>query len=615
MKHLLRSLLCCLALALPGMPAALAAHAYAQFGDIKYPAGFDHFDWANPAAPKGGTLRMTTNSTDTSFEKYNPFTLKGSAAPGLISADGSIYGNIMFESLLTTTMDEPATGYGLLADDVTVAPDKLSASFHINPKAHFQDGSPVLAQDVKYSFDRLSSAEAWPLVRSQLSDIKQVVVLDERRVRFDFRSPGADLPLVAGSMAVFSHKWGAGKRFDEVITDMPIASGPYKIGRVDFGREITYERDRNYWARDLNVRRGLYNFDRINYRLYKDTTAQTEAFMAGEFDFIQVFISREWNRRYKGPKFDSGSIVKKLFPMGGVGNFQSFMLNTRRDKFKDIRVRRAIGLAMDYEWMNRQLFFNAYTRMNSFFAASDYEAKGLPDAAELAVLEPLRSKLRPEVFTEPAPLQPTTAPPNSLRDNLRQARALLAEAGWTYRDGALRNAKGEVFSIEFLDESLAHGRYTTPFMQALGKLGIETTFKVGDFASVKRRYDAYDFDIASLSLEGYNTPGKELPDRYGSKAAATEGTYNYAGVSDPAVDALIELVQEAHARPEYVTRLRALDRVLRHGYYIVPHWFASNFRSAYRGGKFAYPAVAPRYYMVDSWVITAWWQDPKAGAH
>ncbi|HET7159892.1 MAG TPA: extracellular solute-binding protein, partial [Burkholderiales bacterium] len=343
---------------------AAAAHAYAQFGDIKYPAGFSHFEWAHPAAPKGGDIELVPPLRITNFDKYNPFTLKGTSAPGLSA--------LMFESLLTGTMDEPTTAYGLLAEDVQVAPDKLSATFRLNAAARFHNGKPVMAADVKHTFDTLMSKQAAPQYRVIFSDVKQVVVTDPLTVRFEFKHASAELPLLVGGLPVFSRDWGAGKPFDQVVMDTPIATGPYKIGRVDFGRDITYQRDPGYWARDLNVRRGLYNFDRVTYKIYKDNTAQTEAFKAGEFDYNQVFSAREWARTYTGKKFTSGELIKNELTTRNAGDFQGFLFNTRREKFKDVRVRQALSLAFDFEWMNRQLMFNAYTRVRGFFNASDF---------------------------------------------------------------------------------------------------------------------------------------------------------------------------------------------------------------------------------------------------
>lgn len=596
-------------LALAGLCWALptwAGHAYAQFGDIKYPPGFAHFDYVNPAAPKGGEITLVPPTRLSNFDKYNPYTLKGSAPPAL--------NGLVFESLLTGTLDEPTTAYGLLAQDVTVARDRLSAVFTLNPLARFHNGDPVLARDVKHSFDKLVSKEAAPQFRTIFGEIRGVTVLDERRVRFDFRRVNAELPLIAGSLPVFSHKWGGGKPLDQIITDLPIGSGPYRIGKVNFGKDITYERDPAYWARDLNVRRGLFNFDRISYKIYKDNTAQLEAFKAGEFDYIQAFIAREWARAYTGKQFDRGELIKKELQHGNAGDFQGFLFNLRRDKFKDVRVRQAIALAMDYEWLNRQLFYNAYTRVRGYFVGSDFEAKGRPGPEELAVLEPLRQLLPAEVFSEEVPLPPVTsldpASGHTLRDNLRRARDLLAAAGWTYRDGALRNARGEPFTIEFLDNSGSMSRVVTPYARNLEKLGIRVTTKVIDFAILQKRMDVFDFEIISNRLIGSEAPGTELLERYGSKAADVEGSSNVIGLKDPAVDAILDRVISAQTRPELVARLRALDRVLRHGHYAVPHWYGGVHRVAWRAGRFEQPAVTPRYYQPESWVTSVWWATP-----
>lgn len=586
------------------------AYAYAQFGDIKYPPGFAHFDYVNPAAPKGGVMSLVPPTRLTNFDKYNPFTLKGSAPPNLLG--------LVFETLLTGTLDEPTTSYGLLAEDVSVAPDKLSAVFRLNPKAKFHNGQPVLAEDVKQSFDRITSKEAAPQYRTIFGEVKGATVLDERSVRFDFKRVNAELPLIVGSLPVFSRDWGreAGKLkpFNQIVTDMPIGSGPYRIGRVNFGKDITYERDPTYWAQELNVRRGMYNFDRITFKIYKDNTVQLEAFKAGEFDYIQSFISREWARAFSGKQFTSGKLIKKELTHGNAGDFQGFQFNTRREKFKDPRVREAIGLAMDYEWLNRQLFYNAYARVRGFFVASDFEAKGKPGPEELALLEPLRAKLPPELFTQDVPQPPfTSLDANSgktLRDNLRRARDLLTQAGWTYRDGALRNAKGEAFTIEFLDNSGSMGRVVTPYAKNLEKLGFQINYKVIDFAILQKRMDVFDFEVISSRAVGNEAPGTELLERFGSKAADIEGSANMIGVKDPAVDALLDKVISAHTRPELVASVRALDRVLRFGHYVVPHWFGDKHRVAWRAGRFVQPAVTPRYYQPETWSIGTWWATP-----
>src|SRR5688572_22234278 len=583
-------------------PELHAAHAYAQFGDVMYPPEFPHFRWVNPNAPKGGEIELVPPLRITNFDKFNPFTLRGTAPPGLSA--------LMFESLLTGTYDEPTTAYGLLAEDVDVAPDGLSVAFRLNPKARFQDGTPVTAADVKHSFDTLMSKQAAPGFRFVFADVKQAVVTGPLSVRFEFKHPGPELPLMVGGIPVFSRAWGAGKPFDQVISEYPIASGPYKIGRMNFGRDITYERDPNYWARELNVRRGMYNFDRVTYKIYKDNTAQTEAFRAGEFDYIQVFSARDWARRYSGKKFDSGELIKTEWRSKNAGDFQGFLINTRREKFRDVRVRQALGLAFDYEWLNRQLMYNSYTRVRGFFNASDFEAKGMPGQDELAVLLPLKKHLPDNVFTQEAPLPPSTNPPGSLRENLRKARALLAEAGWTYRDGALRNAKGEPFTLEYLDGGSGGERIFAPFAQALDKLGIAGEYRRADFALIRKRIDVFDFDLFTIRVPGNEAPGNELLDRFGSQSADTHGSSNLIGVKDPAIDALVNLAVASHTRPELVARLRALDRVLRHGHYVIPQWYSKSNRVAYRAGKFEHPSVMPLYYQAEDWVISTWWRKP-----
>ena len=606
----MRTFLLCLGVWLS--PSVWAAHAYAQFGDIKYPEGFSHFSYVNPTAPKGGEIAMVSPSRASSFDKYNPFTLKGTAPPGL--------GGLMLETLLTGNSDEPTTAYGLLAEDVSVAPDKLSVTFRLNPLARFHNGDPVLALDVKYSFDRLTSKEAAPQFRTYFSEVASVVEISEREIRFNFKRANAELPLIVGSMSVFSHKWGADKTLDKIITEVPIGSGPYKLGQVDFGKDIQYVRDKNYWAKNLNVRKGMFNFDRISYRLYKDTTAQFEGFKAGEFDYIQAFVAREWARGYKGKLFDNGTLIKKELQHGNAGDFQGFMFNTRLPKFKDARVRQAIALAMDYEWMNRQLFYQAYTRVRGYFVGSDFEAKDLPDTDELNLLEPMRDKLDPAIFTQAVPLPPVTsldpASGHTLRDHLRLARDLLAQAGWTYRDGALRNDKGEAFTLEFLDNSGSMGRVVTPYAKNLEKLGFKVVYKVVDFAVLQKRMDVFDFELISNRIGGSEAPGTELLERFGSKSADTEGSSNIIGVKDPAVDALLDKVVAAQTRGQLVAACKALDRVLRHGHYSVPHWYGSVHRVSWRAGRFEQPNITPRYYQPESWIQSTWWASPAnlAGA-
>lgn len=579
-----------------------AAHAYAQFGDVKYPPGFTHFDYVDPNAPKGGEIRMVPPTRPTNFDKFNPFTLKGTTPYGI--------GALMFDSLLVGNSDEPTTAYGLLAEDVAVAPDGMSVTFRLDPKARFHNGKPVLAADVVHSFKTLISKEAAPQFRTIYAEVKGATAIDDRTVRFDFASPNRELPLVVGGMAVFSRDWGAGKPFDQVVGEVPIGSGPYRIANPRMGRDITYQRDPAYWAASHPTRRGHFNFDRITFKIYLDETSRFEGLKAGEFDFMREFSSRNWARQYKGRQFDSGELVKRAFENGNPGDFQGYVLNMRSPKFQDIRVRKALNLAYDFEWMNKQLFYGLYRRVDGYFPNSEFHAEGSPKPDELALLEPLRAKLRPEVFG-PLPARVSTAPPHSLRDNLRQAQQLLKEAGWTYRDGALRNEKGEPFVFEYLNDQPSLIRTATPYQKALEKLGIKLNYRVVDFSLSKQKMDAFDFEFTSLRMLGSTAPGGELLEYFGSKAAATKGSNNVWGIADPAVDALVQRVVSAKTRPELSAAVRALDRVLTHGYYSIPQYYGGAFLIGYRARRFVLPPKIPAYYQADTWAMSTWAASPE----
>jgi microcin C transport system substrate-binding protein len=583
--------------ALCGSGNALAAHAFALYDTPKYPAGFSHFDYVNPDAPKGGDLYLANPDRRTSFDKFNPFSLKGVAAAGV--------SNLMFETLAVGSSDETATMYGLLAEDIEVAPDRMSITFRLNPKARFNNGDPVLAADVKYSFDILVAKGA-PQFKSIYADIRQCVVLDERTVRFDFKALNRELPLIAGGVPVFSRKWGAKTSFDNIQLEAPIASGPYLIERYDVGRSIVYRRNPDYWGNDVPSRRGMFNFGRILYRFYKDDVARLEAFKAGEFDVVVEYSAKNWARAYTGPKFRSGEIIKRELKHSNGAGMQGFVMNLRRAQFQDIRVRQALALALDFEWMDRQLFYNQYKRIYSFFSNSELAATGMPSEDELKLLEPLRDKLDPAVFG-PAPVPPSTDPPASLRANLKQAQQLLRAAGWEYRDGALRNAKGEPLAFEIIDDQSALSRVISVYVRNLQKLGIQVGQRTADFALLQKRMEEFDFDMTSQRFPDVTSPGNEMYDMLGSKAADEKGSNNAWGLKDAAVDKLIDALVAADTRRELVAAARALDRVLLHKYIVVPHWFSSTHRVAYRN-RFGMPQQPPLYYQADPYVISTWWQ-------
>ncbi|RQT04311.1 extracellular solute-binding protein [Burkholderia contaminans] len=585
--------------------AAHAAYAIAQYGEPKYPPGFRHFDYVNPDAPKGGTLVLANPNRLTSFDKFNPFTMRGNSAPGI---------DMLFESLATGSSDEPASAYGLLADDIDIASDRRSVTFHLNPRARFSNGERVTADDVKFSFDTLKSKQAAPQFGAYFAEIAKAVVVDPATVRFEFRSANRELPLIAGGMPVFSRKWGLradGSRipFDQLAFEQPIGSGPYLIDHYDNGRTITYRRNPAYWGADLPVRVGTNNFERIVYKLYGDGVARLEAFKAGEYDVLVEYIARNWTRRDVGKRFDNGELVKREFRQHNGAGMQGFFMNLRRPLFRDVRVRQALDLAFDFEWLNRQLFYSAYTRMNSYFADTDLQATGTPGPGELKLLEPLRAQLDPAVFG-PVVTQPNTNPPGSLRANLLKARALLAQAGWTYRDGALRNAKGEPFTFEILDDSGASMEgIVAAYQRNLAKLGIDARFRTADYALLQKRLDAFDYDMTTIRLPGVQVPGAEQYSRYASKFADEPGSDNFIGLKSPAVDALLHALGTAQTREDLLDATHALDRVLMHGYYAVPQWYSTTHRVAYKR-TLAYPQTLPLYYSAEGWVVSTWWAKP-----
>jgi len=573
-------------------------HAIAWGDQPKYPPDFEHFGYVNPKAPRQGTLTLDGFG---SFDKLNPFTLKGLAAAGTYL--------LMFDTLTEQADDEPFTIYGLLAQDMRFAPDGLSITFRLHPKARFSNGDPVLAADVKHSFNSLMSRQAHPRFRNLFGDVAQVVTPDERTIRFEFKRRNHELHMILGSLPIFSRKWGGGKPFDQIVQDAPIASGPYAIEKADWGKQITFRRRDDYWAADLPTRRGLFNFERVTYTYFKDETARLEGFKAGQFDWIYENSAKNWARGHVGPKYRAGEIIKQEFRHSNAAGIQGFAMNTRRTQFQDRRVRLALAQAFDFEWMNRQVFHGQYVRSPSFFTNSEMQAGGLPDADELELLEPLRSKLLPEVFEE-APLPPVTTPPASLRDNLRRARALLADAGWTVaEDGKLRNAKGEAFVFEVLSYSKALERIAVPWVRNLEKLGMEVNLRVTDPVLFQKRMDEFDFDVTVTSMGSSQTPGNELVERFSSRSANQKGSDNLAGVRDPAVDALIGRVLRSGTREELVTASRALDRVLRNGWYLVPHFHVARHRVAYRK-SLEHPETLPLYYSASNWVVKTWWRKP-----
>ena len=581
------------------LPAALAAPSVALGYTPKYPPGFQHFDYVNPDAPRGGDLILSAFGN---FDSFNPYQLKGIPAAGLAE--------LVFEPLMEQSLDEPYSLYAHLADDIEIAPDRLSVTFRLNPKARFSNGAPVTAQDVQFSFETLTGKLAHPRYRFYWADIRRAVALDTRHVRFEFAKVNPELHLIAAQMPVFARAWVGDTPFDKLSTAQPIGSGPYVVEGYDFGKRVSYIRNPHYWAKEHNTRRGMFNFERIVFKYYKDETVRHEAFKAGEFEFLFENNSKKWARDYTGPQFDSGQIRRTELKHSNNAGMQGFVFNLRRPLFQDIRVRKAIGLALDFEWSNRNLFYNQYTRCYSYFSNSELAATGLPGPDEIALLEPFRKQLPHSVFTE-AWKPPSTLPPDSLRANLRRARDLLAEAGWTLKDGVLQNKKGERLEFEIMLVSVQKGfeRIIAPFARNLAKLGIELRYRTVDSALYQRRTDTFDFDMIVESFGQSQSPGNELVGLWHSSTADQEGANNVMGLKSPVVDALIQKVIYAPDRKRLITATRALDRVLLHGEYVVPNWFIATHRIAY-WDRFGIPARVPLYYAAESWMLRSWWKKP-----
>ncbi len=583
-------------------------HAISSFQPPKYPRAYTHFEYANPAAPKGGLLKLSNPDRRSSFDKYNPYTVKG-VAPAAMRI-------FIFETLAHTSMDEPQAAYGLIAEEMMVAPDLSAISFRIHPKARFSNGDAVTPADVVHSYKMMSGPQASPEYQTDFSGIAQAVVVDARTVRFDLKKPSLDAIFATTKLPVFSTKWTAGKKFNEVVTEIPIATGPYTITKAEMPSRLELRRNPNYWAQDLPVRKGFYNFDRILYRMYKDQDVRREAFKAGEFDLYKEYTASQFARNHQGPKWRDGRIVKQTFTVGTGVMMQAFDLNLRRPKFQDPRVREALMLAFDFEKYNR---FGTFERADSMFNNTEFAAQGLPSPGELALLEPFRAQLPAKVFGPPYRKPRNDTGPNALRDNLRRAQELLIEAGWKIApDGVLRNAKGEALTIEYMDPQRV-GRFPE-FESNLRKLGVQYSERLVDFALFRRRNETFDFDVVIIVEPKFTLPdASQIDSLYGSENARTEGGGNYRGVQSPAVDALIRRISEAATMDELRTAARALDRVVMWNHWQIPMLYSRNENLSY-WNKFGLPKVQAKYMAADTmiefytqpWPLMTWWDKSLA---
>ena len=584
-------------LAVSCLAAALAAqeppwrHALAMHGEPKYASDFAHFDYANPDAPKGGKLRLGGFG---SFDSLNSFAIKGSPADGL---------GLIYDTLTRSSADEAFTHYGLVASAIRTPEDRSWVEFRIHPEARFADGHAITSSDVKFSFEKLIS-EGQPLYQLYYADVSEVVIVNESEVRFNFSTnTNRELPLILGQLPVLPEHYWQDRNFSSAGLEPPLGSGPYRIGAVDGGRSISYERNPDYWARDLNVNRGFYNFDQISYDYYLDFDIRMEAFKSGRLDLMAEHRSKAWATGYDFPAAQSGEVVKAEFPHSRPTGMQAYIFNIRRPYFADVRVRQAINLVFDFEWVNKNLLYSSYARSQSYFSNSELAASGLPSAAELALLEPYREQLPPELFTTEFSL-PVSKADGNIRPRLRSALALLREAGWQLEDGELQHPEHGALSFEILLVQPGFERLTAPLVQNLERLGIAASMRLVDDTQYLNRVREFDFDMMVMSFPQSDSPGNEQRNFWGSAAADTPGSRNFIGIHNPVIDDLVERLINASDREDLINHTRALDRVLLFNHYLIPQWHVTYDRVAY-WDKFALPATLPK----DGYQVHTWWQE------
>ncbi len=564
-------------------------HALSLVGEPKYKAGFRQLDYVDPGAPKGGEIRLSASG---GFDSLNPFVIKGEAAPGI---------GLIYESLMVGTPDEMSTEYAQIAETAEVPADLSYVIFNLDKRARWHDGKPITAEDVVWSFDILK-AKGRPLYRLYYANVVKAEALDSKRVKFTFSGPpNRELPQIMGQLTVLPKHWWEGRDFEALTLDVPLGSGPYRVASVDTNRSIVYERVSDWWGKDLPINLGRYNFDRVRYDLYRDMTVLLEGFKAHQYDYRLENSARNWATGYDFPALREGLVVKTEIPHKRPTGMQAFVFNTRRSIFADRRVREAIGLAFDFEWSNKNLFYDQYTRTESYFSNSDFAARGLPEGPELALLEPFRGKLPAEVFSKPFQVPKSDGSGNN-RDNLRAAVGLLAAAGWTIKDRKLVGPEGQPLAFEILLVQPDFERVVQPFARNLERLGIELRIRTVDTAQYVNRNRSFDFDMIVGSWGQSDSPGNEQRDFWSSGAAEQPGSRNLAGIKDPVVDALIDNIVAARDRESLIVATRALDRVLLWGHYVIPQFHSSKDRVAY-WTKLAKPKIDPAYGPD----IFAWW--------
>ena len=590
------------AMSLRADEAITKTHGFNFFGELKYPADYKHLDYVNPDAPKGGEISIWTMGT---FDSFNPYTRKGRAG-ALASAP--------FESLLEGTSDEVGTSYGLLAETLEYPEDQSWVIFHMRPEARFSDGTPVTAEDVAFTYE-LFLNEGLASYRAILGQIVTgVEILGPHRIKYSFADDASrrDAIPIVGGLPVKSKAWfeKTGAKLDESRMEPAIGSGPYVLDSYDINKRITYKRNPDYWGKDLPFNIGRGNFDTIRIEYFADSNAAFEGFKSGAYTFRQENSSKSWATAYDFPALDEGHVIKTLLPDGGMATGQSYVMNLRRDKFNDIRVRQAVGLLFNFEWSNESLFYGQYARINSFWENSELAAEGMPSDAELALLEPIADLLPAGVIDGEAVMAPVSGNRTLDRKNLRKASALLDEAGWTVGDDGLRrNAAGETLTIEIIEDSPTFDRVHLPFIDNLKAVGIDAIYSRIDPAQMTDRSRNYDFDMMvdqfPMSLE----PSSGLKQYFGSETA-DQSVFNSMGLKSEAVDTLIEHVMNAQNKAELATSVKALDRTLRAYYFWVPQWFNDAYRVAY-WDMYEHPETLPPFALGN---LDFWWYNAEKAA-
>ncbi|MDX1455962.1 MAG: extracellular solute-binding protein [Marinobacter sp.] len=594
-----RTPLTLLAAALLALPTTLSAeeeatpsHGIAMHGTPAYPENFEHFEYVNPQAPKGGTLRLGVVANG--FDSFNPFVIRSISASGINA--------YLYDTLMASSADEAFSAYGLIAESLETPVDRSYVVFNLRETARFHDGEPITAEDVEFSF-KLLTTEGHPFYRNYYGDVSSVTVESPHRIRFDFGdTENRELPLIIGQLPILPKHYWEDREFGKNGLTPPVGSGPYRIGDFDAGRSITYQRIEDYWAKDLPVRKGRFNFDQIRYDYYTDDSVALEAFKAGNYDFRLETSAKNWATAYTGDKFDRGEIVTEAITHHRPVGLQGFALNTRHDQLSNRKVRQALAYAFDFGWANTNLFFNQYTRTDSYFENSELASSGLPEGEELAILEEYRDQLPADVF-DTVYTPPSTNGSSNLRDNLRKAFTLLKEAGYEIRDRKMVNIEsGEPLSFEILLAQKAFERVVLPFEANLEKLGIDVEVRLVDTTQYIQRVRNFDFDIITQVFPQSDSPGNEQRDFWSSKNVDAPGSRNTTGVNDPVVDELVELVIQAPDRESLIHRVRALDRVLLHGHYTIPQWHLTKDRIAYRS-RLHRPEITPK----DGIDLDNWW--------